>query len=548
MEQKSTITIFKTAHMKTLLDKLIALAMLAAVLTMAGCDSDEAEEQKPSAPQITSDVSTLPIQFGETKSFNISVSTAGKLKDVTATTNIGTVTVSDITGTGTATGTAKITLVAPFEAKTGKITVTVTDQGQQQDTHEVSVTVTQQPPVELTGGDVEGTWGPSRTYIVRGSLHVPTGKTLTVLEGVTVIVEGDGSQENSPEISVDGKFYSLGTAEKPVLFTVADAKKTKENIFAGLWGGILATSNSPEMVVLYTRIEYVGAPAKAGTPIVTSEELEEGDPRFGLYFNNPQGEFVMQHSTIAYSKDDGMRINQGKLLVTNNTYIYNGESGGDALNIKSGAQGDVAFNVFYQAATNGVKWSDSDERQPQNDVNVYNNTAINCGWRQTKAGRGGSFNLEKLGRGKAYNNMIVNCRYGTRFPNGEDAPDLASSTTGYNFYFGHEQIIVNEFYPSTGSIEAGDGQFDTEFDVYGGVDENDPKFVNVSITSFSSTAATEPSNLDFPPAMDFKLKAESPALNKAKTDFNPKIASHTAGGKTYNAPAPASYIGAMGTN
>jgi hypothetical protein len=534
--------------MKTLFDKLIALAMLAAVLTIAGCDGDDDEEQKPSIPQITSDVSTLPIQFGETKSFTISVSAAGKLKDVTATADVGTVTVSDITGTGTATGTAKINLVAPYEAKTGKIIVTVTDQAQQAKTHEVSVTVTQQPPVELTGGDVEGTWGPSRTYIVRGSLHVAAGKTLTVMEGVTVIVEGDGSQENSPEIAVDGKFFSLGTAEKPVLFTVADSKKTKENIFAGLWGGILGTSNATEMVVLYTRIEYVGAPAKAGTTIVTSGELEEGEPRFGLYFNNPTGEFVMQHSTIAYSKDDGMRINQGKLLITNNTYYYNGESGGEALNIKSGAQGDVAFNVFYQAATNGVKWSDSDDRQPQNDVNVYNNTAINCGWRQTKAGRGGSFNLEKNGRGKAYNNLIVNCRYGTRFPNGDDAPDLTSASTGYNFYFGNSATIVEQFYPTTGSIVKGSGDFDTEHDIQGGVNENDPKFVNVDIANFNSTTAANPESLNFPPTMDFKLKSDSPALNKAKTDFSPKIASHAAGGKTYSTPAPAAYIGAVGAN
>ena len=75
------------------------------------------------------------------------------------------------------------------------------------------------------------------------------------------------------------------------------------------------------MVVLYTRIEYVGGPAAANSPIVTSGELKEGDPRFGLYFNNPTGKFVMMNSTIAYSKDDGMRVNQGQLLIAYNTYI-----------------------------------------------------------------------------------------------------------------------------------------------------------------------------------------------------------------------------------
>jgi hypothetical protein len=532
--------------MKTLLDKLIALAMLAAVLTVAGC-SDDDEETKPSAPQISSSVSTLPVKFGDASSFNISVSAAGKLKDVTAITDIGTVTVSDITGTGTATGTAKINFTAPFEAKTGKITVTVTDQAQQQVTSDISITVTEQPPVEYnTAADVEGTWGPSRTYIVRASLHVAEGKTLTVREGTTVIFDGPTSA--APEISVDGKFYSLGTADKPVLFSVPEAKRIKANIFAGLWGGILGTDKSPEMVILYSRFEYAGAPAIAGTKIVTSLELKEGDPRFSLYFNNPNGEFVLQHSTIAYSKDDGMRINQGKLLVTNNTYIYNGQSGGEALNLKSAAVGDVAFNIFYQAATNGVKWSNSGDRQPQNDVNVYNNTAINCGWRQTKAGRGGSFNLEKLGRGKAYNNLIVNCRYGVRFPKSPDNPDLDNSSTGYNFYYGNDALIVGEFYPSTGSIEKGSGAFDTAHDIQGAVNENDPKFVNVTIATFDHVAAANPDNLDFPAAMDFKLQASSPALTGGKTDLQPRTASHAANGTTYSTPAPAVYIGALGKN
>jgi hypothetical protein len=531
--------------MKTLRDKLIAFAMLAAVLTIAGCGGDDEEEQKPSAPQITSDLSTLAVKFGDASSFNVSVSAAGKIKDVTAVTDIGTVTVSDITGTGMATGTAKISFTAPYEAKTGKITVTVTDQAQQQVTSEISVAITEQPPVEYNQiGDVEGTWGPSRTYIVRASLHVPAGKTLTVREGVTVIF--DGPADNAPEISVDGKFYSLGTAEKPVLFTVPEAKRTKDKIFAGLWGGILGTENSSEMVILYTRLEYAGAPAIAGTKIVTSLELKEGDPRFTLYFNNPNGEFVMQHSTIAYSKDDGMRINQGKLLVTNNTYIYTGQSGGEALNLKSGAVGDVAFNVFFQSATNGVKWSNSGDRQPQNDVNVYNNTAINCGWRQTKSGRGGSFNLEKSGRGKVYNNLIVNCRYGVRFPKGADGPDLANSTVGYNLYYGNDATIVSEFYPTIGSIAEND--YETSFDINGLANENDPKFVNVTIATFDHAAATNPDNLNFPAAMDFKLQSGSPALNKAKTSFQPKTASHIANGTTYTTPAPATYIGAMGTN
>ncbi|HEY9048188.1 MAG TPA: hypothetical protein VIN08_19915 [Ohtaekwangia sp.] len=528
--------------MKTLLNKFIALTAIVACVLIASCSEDE--DKKPSAPLVTSDVSTLPIKFGDAKTFTVSVSAAGRVKDITATTDIGTVTVSDITGVGEATGTAKINYTAPFDTGSGKITVVVNDQAEQQVTYIVSVDVTEQPPVELTAGDVDGVWGPSRTYIVRGNLRVPAGKTLTVKEGVTVIVDGDGTQANSPEIDVEGNFYSYGTADKPVVFTVADAKQTKENIFAGLWGGILATSTSQEMVVLYTHIEYAGAPAVAGSTIVTSGELKEGDPRFGLYFNNPNGEFVMMHSTIAYTKDDGMRINQGKLLIAYNTYIYNGKTGGEAVNIKSGSLGDVAYNIFYQPATNGVKWSNSDGRTPQMDVNVYNNTAINGGWRQTKAGRGGSFNLEKTGRGKAYNNIAVNCKYGTRFPKSPDNPDVANCSLGYNLYYGNNDVISAEFYPSTGSVVKGD--FETGNDISGATGANDPKFVNFDVTAFNYQTAANADNLDYPATMNFALKADSPALNKGKTGFATKFTSHTVGGTTYNVPAPAAYIGALG--
>lgn len=527
--------------MKTVLNRILLLTLLIAGLLAASCSSDD--EPTPSAPTVSSDVTTLPIMFGETKSFTVSISAAGKLKTVTATVDVGTVTVTEITGTDQATGTAKINYTALFDPGDAKITITVTDQVSQQVTKEVAVQITEQPPVELTAGEVGGTtWGPSRTYIVRGNLHVAAGTSLTVKEGVTVIVEGDGTQGNSPEITVDGNFYSYGTAEKPVLFSVAEASRTKANIFAGLWGGILGTSSSNEMVVLYTRIEYVGAPAVAGSPIVTSGELKEGDPRFGLYFNNPNGKFVMMHSTIAYSKDDGMRINQGQLLVAYNTYYLNGKTGGEALNIKSGSVGDVAFNVFFQPATNGVKWSNSDDRSPQMDVNVYNNTAINGGWRQTKAGRGGSFNLEKGGRGKAYNNMAINCRYGIRFPKSPDNPDVANCSLGYNLYYGVDAVIAAEFYPTTGSVVKGD--FETTSDVSGAAGENDPKFTNFNVTPFDHEAAKNADNLDFPATMDLKLKADSPALTKGKTGFATKFTTHSIGGATYNVPAPANYIGA----
>ncbi|QCR24354.1 right-handed parallel beta-helix repeat-containing protein [Pontibacter sp. SGAir0037] len=522
---------------------LFTALFLAAAFTFSACEKED--DTLPTAPQITSELATLPLKQDETHTFTVSISAAGKIKEVTATATAGTVSLTEITGIGQNTGSAKVNYKAPATVGSSTISVVVTDQQNQQKKIDISVNVSEVPPVVVNAGDVEGTWEANRTYIVRGNLNVPAGKSLTVKEGVTVIVEGDGTQGGSPEITVRGNFFSYGTAEKPVLFTVPEARRTKENMFVGLWGGILGTAQSQEMVFQHTRLEYVGAPAAENSPIVTSGEVDAGDPRYGIYFTNPNGKFVMQYSTIAYSKDDGMRINQGNFLITNNTYIYNGATGGDALNIKSGSIGDAAFNVFYQAATNGIKCSNSDDRTPQTDVNMYNNTAINCGWRQTKAGRGGSINLEKGGRGKVFNTMVVNCRYGIRFPKAPDNPDVANATTGYNFYFGNHADIAAEFYPSTGSISK--GLFETEHDIAGAANANNPQFASLNIANFDHNTAKTAANLEMPAAnLTFKLQAASPALNKGKTNFSPRLATINAGGKTYTAPQPATYIGAYG--
>jgi len=522
-------------NFRKLLSMVAILAMGFAIMQCKDDDGDDAVT--PSKPQVQSDLTTLALKTGEAKTAVLTISAAGKIKDVTATADKGTVDVSDKTGVGEATGTAKVNYTAAAEAGAAKITVTVTDEASQSVTLDITVDVSEQPPIEIEAGDVEGTWGPDRVILVHGDVTVPKGKTLTVAEGTTVIIDGDGTG-----FIVEGNFYSMGTAEKPNLFTVPDSQKKKENIFAGLWGGILGTENSTEMVVLYSRFEYAGAPAKASTPIVTSGELEEGDPRFTLYFNNPDGKFIMQNSIVAYTKDDGMRINQGELLITNNTYMLTGESGGEGLNVKSGAVGDVAYNVFISTATNAIKWSNSDDRSPQNDVNVYNNTAINCGWRQTKAGRGGSFNLEKGGRGQSYNNMAVNCKYGTRFPKAPDNPDPLNSITGNNLYYGNNDESVEGFYPETGSIAKGDPM--TEDDVAGDKGENDPKFANWDVTEFDVDAAKNSANADFLPDFDVTVGAGSPALSKGKTDFDTNFEKHTVAGVDYTVPAPSNFIGA----
>ncbi len=314
------------------------------------------------------------------------------------------------------------------------------------------------------------------------------------------------------------------------------------------------------------------------------EVADTNTPEYALFFNNPNGTCVVQNSTLAYSVDVALQIDQGKILVDNNVFILNGESGGESIDIKVGTYGDIAYNLFYKTATNAVKFN---AKGGSTELHIYNNTIIEGGWRQTShSDHGGSINMEQGGKGMLYNNLIVNCTRGVRFSDGKLA-DVTNAYDGYNFhYLGVDDAVgsdsfVPEYYSSEGFIIHGNGKttpngtftsgydstYETSHDVPTPVYtsnvydsaatrklQKDPMFLNYTVTTFNNAAAVfaeEPSNEGFPTAVfnnDFHLQAGSPALNAGKTNFPVyNTAGVTAGGKTYTSPVPSNYIGAFST-
>lgn len=404
---------------------------------------------------------------------------------------------------------------------------------------------------EITvSGEVSGIWEANETVIVDGSLIIPAGESLTIEEGVTVIIQGDGRQGSSPGISLQGSLYCYGTESNRILFTVPEDLRTDDNCLAGLWGGIAATQTVQDLVLEYTDIEFAGAPAEGNSAIVQEGELDEGEPRYAIYFqdNGLNNNFIMWHSSIRCSKDDAVRLNGGKTLFAYNTFENIGETGGECLNAKSGSVGDFCYNLVLGSATNGLKVANSKGREPQADAYFYNNTMVNSGWRRNKAGRGGSLNFEKGARGLAYNNLVVNCRYGLRMVPPDDQPDLANTVWGNHFYYGDDAEVVDEFHPSNGTIGQPGGQEIPDTDVFGGVGENDPMFVNYTLGgNFDIDFTREPSNVSLSTYSnaDFSLQSGSPALTGGNTDFNPRFATYEVNGKVYNTPGPSAYFGAF---
>ncbi len=587
-------TLTKTTNIMKNLTSLAAIVFLGAVVFLASCKKDD-EDKKPK-PVLTTSSSTLTVVADTTGTFDVNISAAGGIKDVTVTVDNSALGTAEITNKADVlsktVGKITVKFTSTFVLGTARITVTVSDNILQASTADVAVTVTDHPPIEIGGatgstGTKEfhitnaTTWGPHLTYHVTSNVFVESTGSLTLMEGTTVIVDGQFS------FTVRGNFYSYGTASDSVKFTVPTGQRTKANIFAGLWGGVLSSNTdgtntyaANEMVVQYTRIEYAGMLGQSWQDIVKLGEVADTNtPEYALFFNNPTGICVIQNSTFAYTADVAVQIDQGKILVTNNAFILNGKAGGEAIDTKVGTYGDIAYNLFYRTATNGVKFN---AKGGSADFRIYNNTIVESGWRQTShSDHGGSFNMEQGAKAMLFNNLIVNCTRGVRFSNGKLA-DVTHSDVGYNFHYLSVTGTVGvdnftpEFYPVDGFIIHGNGKtspnkmanpdstYSTSHDKPAPVfttnvfdnsatvaATEDPKFVTFTTSAFDNAAAVnaeEPANQGFPTAYDFHLQAGSPALTGGNTNFSPyNTGGLSAGGKSYASPAPSAFMGAFGT-
>lgn len=379
-------------------------------------------------------------------------------------------------------------------------------------------------------GEVSGVWAKGSTQMIKGDIIIPEGKSLTIEEGVTVLMDTVAK----PEIIVKGNLYSYGTAENPVKFTVNDAYKTTAKKFGRLWGGILAAKSCAELVLDNTILEYGGSTTSDASTSVKQGlyKAVSGENLPALWFSNVNGKLVVINSTIRNFNEDCTYIEGGKVIFANNLFYTTGITGGEAMNFKSGCLADLAYNMVYSTNTNAFKLSNTGDRVPQAYIIAYNNTMINTGWRRPTA-KGGSVWLESTVRADLYNNLFANTRFGVK--RDTKKPEDKRSVYSNNWYYGFDQTTVNQFQPSA-EIVAGVN------DVIGkNAGENDPQFVNYPLSISTG-------NADFNTSWDFHLKAGSPALTKGITTFTRH---HAAGiiinGITYKSPDPSVFVGAFGT-
>lgn len=368
-------------------------------------------------------------------------------------------------------------------------------------------------------GSISGTLLSGKTYYFSSDITINQGDTLYMQAGSRLIAIGDGkTTATSPQITCNGTFISVGTADSNNYITVPDNLRNTASIGRGLWGGIQCGETSGDVVIKWTHIEFAGGPAG---PSADPNVFAAGDPRNSLSYTNIDGNIILEDSWIFGTSDDGMRLLHGHVSVMRNTFEDCGTTGGEGLNLKNGCVGDVAYNLVIGAATNAFKVSNSGGGPVENKTYLYNNTMVNCGFRQLKAGRGGSIDYEKGCQGKIYNNVIINCRFGMRI-----TPDADVKNITYNnqFFYGNAQYLLNQFYSvdGVGVKQNADIMSATPKD-------NNPRFRLYNVDQVDYSTVTPPLAISAMPlaivtdaAYDFTLLQSSPGLGKGVTNFQPQ--------------------------
>lgn len=389
-------------------------------------------------------------------------------------------------------------------------------------------------------GTVKGTLLHGKTYYFKSDITVNDGDTLLLQSGVTLIALGDGlTPATAPEIFMHGTFISLGTKDEPNFITVKNAADLKAqaaqqnytNVFLGWWGGITCTPaavttanpnpKGGDCIIKWTHIEFGGGPAGAAD---NQAFYSTGSPRYNIYFANITKNLIVEDSWFFGAKDDNVRTDGGKVSIMRNTFELCNGVGGEFFNMKSGTVGDLAYNMCIGSGTNSLKASDAGSTGTQCNVNMYNNTFVNGGFRQTKTGRGGAVDFEKLAKGRCYNNLFINCRFSFRVTS--DA-DVANISYNNNLFYASTATIASQFYTADSYAGIPKGSNDIISTTVGA---NNPTFYVYDSagagTFFTAnpgpiTANTMPFAIVSMGTSNFKLQAGSPAIGKGNTSFSP---------------------------
>jgi hypothetical protein len=387
-------------------------------------------------------------------------------------------------------------------------------------------------------GSIKGTMLRGKTYTIGCDVTINAGDTLIIQPGAHINVK------NKAGIFVKGSLLSLGTKTEQIFITVDSLSLLKNDApnqdpshdpaFSGGWAGLYCAPSCPMLILKWTHVEFGGAGLSIAQAALVNQSAGAA---YSILFQNPNGIFVMEDSWLYGGVDDPIRISNGKICFMRSTFEKAGFHGGDCLNCKGGTVGDMAYNLFVGIATNGQKASNKGlpVGASQTNIRMWNNTFVSCGWRQIQTGRGANINFEEGAKGMAYNNLMVNCKFGLRIVS-NPAADTVNIRYGNNYEYADSLVTANQIYPTNAGLSGGwtvpqttdipdyhlflpaNYHFGDSYDGTPVVQQNKPLFYNFPLPvpgQIPLAGVQAVSNYDF------RLQPGSPAIGKGYTGFSP---------------------------
>ncbi|HEX3386796.1 MAG TPA: hypothetical protein VHS53_16460, partial [Mucilaginibacter sp.] len=298
---------------------------------------------------------------------------------------------------------------------------------------------------------------------------------------------------------------SMGSQTAPVSFN-------SDSNTPGTWGGF-ACDSAQAVTIQWTKILNTGGPDNTGSArrtLVVSVPIKVD----------------LEDNWIENGQDDGLGLFGGcSITVLRNTIQSGGSTDGEAINIKTGAKGVVAYNVVFSQAGTGTKLETASVvTTAETNVDVYNNTYVSCGWRRGAAEPGRGVSAGVSARGNIYNNIIVNCYHGIEIF--QDA-DVANVKYGNNLFYSTANTFVDATVTPNVTVDLRSGYYpagaagvpQSSDLISTAVGNNDPMFTSFDNGFLYVNGA--------PNSNDFHLKSGSPAIGKGNTSFtlaNPSLA------------------------
>ena len=238
----------------------------------------------------------------------------------------------------------------------------------------------------VPGGTVSGHWTTGGSpYNIMGSINIPSGSTLIIDPGVSVVFQ----TSLKLKMIVSGQVLAVGTASQNIYITASDVT----NGFGGIRFNTLASSNDTSKFI-YCNIQY-------------GKDNASPYDNGGAFYFYKWNKAIISHCTIENCTASGGTSNDGAdggaiycsacspiityNLLSNNTSIGNWYYGGGAIYLENDTNAVISHNtIVYNSATVGGGIYCVNVMNAQFTYNTISNNSINNGY--AAGGGGGGIN------------------------------------------------------------------------------------------------------------------------------------------------------------